>query len=136
MLDAGTGSGILAIAAAKLGYAPVHSFDYDPDCVRIAGENAALNGVAEQVHPRLADVTRLPRRSAEKFDVICANLICDLLISERDRLLARLAPKGQIVLAGILDSQFAEVQSSYEAAGLKLVAARTRKEWRSGRFRR
>lgn len=136
LLDAGTGSGILAIAAAKLGYTPVKAFDFDPDCVRIAAENAALNGVTDSVQPELADVTRLPRRSAEKFDVICANLIYDLLISERDRLLARLAPTGQIILAGILATQFPQVQAAYEAAGLQLVAARTRKEWRSGRFRR
>lgn len=136
LLDAGTGSGILAIAAAKLGYAPVQAFDFDPDCVRIAGENAVLNDVSDSVHPVLADVTRLPRRSAEKFDVLCANLIYDLLISERDRLLARLAPTGQIILAGILATQFPQVQAAYEAAGLQLVTARTRKEWRSGRFRR
>lgn len=136
LLDAGTGSGILAIAAAKLGYAPVQAFDFDPDCVRIAWENAVMNNVADSVHPVLADVTRLPRRGAEKFDVICANLIYDLLISERDRLLARLAPTGQIILAGILATQFPQVQAAYEAAGLQLVTARTRKEWRSGRFRR
>ncbi len=136
MLDAGTGSGILAIAAAKLGYHPVQAFDFDPDCVRITGENAVLNGVETLVRPVLADVTKLPRRSAEKHDVICANLIYDLLISERDRLLARLAPTGQIILAGILATQFPAVQAAYEAAGLKLVAARTRKEWRSGRFSR
>lgn len=136
MLDAGTGSGILAIAAAKLGYQPVQAFDFDPDCVRITGENAVLNGVEALVPPVLADVTKLPRRSAEKHDVICANLIYDLLISERDRLLARLAPTGQIILAGILATQFPAVQAAYEAAGLKLVAARTRKEWRSGRFSR
>ena len=136
MLDAGTGSGILAIAAAKLGYGPVHAFDFDPDCVRITGENAALNDVADQVQPGLADVTRLPRRSATKYDVVCANLIYDLLIAERDRLLARLAPRGELILAGILSSQFPAVQAAYEAAGLSLVKARTRKEWRSGRFRR
>jgi len=136
MLDAGTGSGILAIAAARLGYRPVHAFDFDPDCVRIARENAALNGVEAFVQPVAADVTRLPRRSAEKFDVVCANLIYDLLISERDRLLARMAPTGEIILAGILTTQFLQVRAAYEAAGLKQVAARTRNEWRSGRFKR
>jgi len=135
LLDAGMGSGILALAGAKLGYGPVQAFDFDPDCVRIATENAALNGLAAEVKPFAADVTRLPRRSAEKFAVVCANLIYDLLIAERDRLLARLAPGGDLVLAGILTTQFPQVQAAFEAGGLRLAAAKTRKEWRSGRFR-
>jgi ribosomal protein L11 methyltransferase len=135
-MDMGTGTGILAIAAAKLGYAPVRAFDYDPDCVRIADENATLNGVKDAVKPILADVTKLPRASKEKFDVVCANLICDLLIAERDRILARLKPDGALVLAGILATQFADVETSFRVAGLKLIKAKTDKEWRSGLFRR
>lgn len=136
LMDMGTGSGILAIAAAKLGYTPVRAFDYDADCVRIAGDNAALNCVVDAVKPVLADVTKLPRVSKEKFDVVCANLICDLLIAEHDRILARLKPDGALVLAGILATQFAEVETAFRAAGLKLIKAKTDKEWRSGFFRR
>ncbi len=136
LLDAGTGSGILAIAAAKLGYRPVKAFDFDPDCLRITAENAKLNGVSDLVRPFAADVTKLPKRSADKYDVVCANLIYDLLIAERDRLLARLAPAGELILAGILSTQFPQVQAAFEAAGLTLVVAKTRNEWRSGRFRR
>jgi len=84
----------------------------------------------------LADITRLPRRGPKKYDVICANLIYDLLISERDRLLHRLKPQGEVILAGILETQFPDVQQAYEAAGFSLVVGRTRNEWRSGRFRR
>ena len=135
-MDMGTGSGILAIAATKLGYAPVRAFDFDPDCVRIAGENADLNGVANAVKPELADVTKLPRKAKEQFDVVCANLICDLLIAERDRILARVKPGGSLVLAGILATQFSHVVAAFGAAGWKLVKAKTDKEWRSGLFRR
>ena len=134
-MDMGTGTGILAIAAAKLGYAPVRAFDYDPDCVRIAEENAALNGVTDLVKPVLADVTKLPRTTKDQFDVVCANLICDLLIAEHDRILARLKPDGALVLAGILTTQFADVETAFGAAGLKLIKAKTDKEWRSGFFR-
>lgn len=136
LLDAGTGSGILAIAAAKLGYRPVQAIDFDPDCLRITAENAALNGVSDLVRSYAADVTKLPKRATEKFDVICANLIYDLLISERDRLLVRLAAGGELIVAGILATQFPQVQAALEAAGMKLLVAKTRKEWRSGRFRR
>lgn len=135
-MDMGTGSGILAIAAAKLDYTPVKAFDFDPDSVRITSENAELNGVTGQVQLSQADLTKMPRGSKEKFDVVCANLIYDLLIAERDRILARLAPDGSLVLAGILATQFKAVEKAFAEAGLKRVTAKTDKEWRSGLFRR
>jgi ribosomal protein L11 methyltransferase len=133
-LDIGTGSGILAIAAAKLGYAPVVAFDFDPESVRVAGANAQQNGVARRIKISQADLTRLPVRSREKYDLVCANLISTLLLAERRRIVNRLAANGVLVLAGILKREFAEVQGAYEAAGLRLVAARSEKEWRSGAF--
>ena len=134
LLDAGMGSGILAIAAAKLGYAPIKAFDFDAEAVRIARENCVLNDVAAKVEVSEADLTRLPRRSREQFDVVCANLMYDLLIAERDRLLARLKPGGTLVLAGILETQFAQVETAFRAAGLRRLRARTDREWRSGSF--
>lgn len=135
-MDMGTGSGILAIAAAKLGYSPVKAFDFDPDAVRIAKENVALNGVSKAVKPVRADLTRLPRQSKQQFDVVCANLIYDLLIAERDRILTRVARGGSLVLAGILATQFRQVEHTFRAAGLRLAASKSTKEWRSGLFRR
>src|SRR5204862_1646117 len=98
-LDIGTGSGILSIAATKLGYAPVVAFDFDPDAVRVAKENAATNQTHFTISQR--DLTKQPLRSRKKFDVVCANLIYDLLIQERVRILNRLASGGTLVLAGI-----------------------------------
>lgn len=135
-LDIGTGSGILAIAAARLGYDPVEAFDFDPDCVRVARENAALNGVDHRLVPSLADITRVPRRPKQVFDVVAANLIYDLLIAERDRITARVKPGGSLILAGILATQFDAVSEAYAAAGWRCVRARTVNEWRSGLFRR
>jgi ribosomal protein L11 methyltransferase len=133
-LDAGTGSGILAIAAARLGYAPVQAFDFDAEAVRIARENAAANGVADQIRLRRADVTKLPRRSRQRFDVVCANLLADLLVQARDTLAARLAPAGRLVVAGILRTEFAVVERAFAEIGLQLAASRAEKEWRSGAF--
>ena len=133
-LDIGTGSGILAIAAAKLGYAPVEAFDYDPEAVAVSNANAKRNRVSEKLRIRQADVTRLPRRSSKKYSLVCANLISNLLISEQPRILATLKPKGILVLAGILQTEFDQVQSTFEKAGLKLVTACTENEWRSGAF--
>jgi len=134
-LDVGTGSGILAIAAAKLGYAPVEALDTDADAVRIARANAGQNGVRDEISFQRRDLTRLPRRSAPMFSVIAANLISTLLLTERARLTNHLAPQGILVLAGILDAEFGPVQRAYERAGLRLVRSRKQGEWRSGCFR-
>ncbi|MFM8879786.1 MAG: 50S ribosomal protein L11 methyltransferase, partial [Verrucomicrobiota bacterium] len=75
MLDVGTGSGILAIAAVKLGYQPVAAFDFDPDCVRVSNENAGLNGVSKVLTVTQDDITRVPRKSRQRYSVVCANLI-------------------------------------------------------------
>lgn len=135
-LDMGTGSGILPIAAAKLGFSPIEAFDFDPDCVRIAGANAKRNRVGHRMRIFRGDLTRLPLKSRRRYDLVCANLICDLLLAERERILNRLAPGGVLVLAGILRTQFAEVCAAYEKAGLRLIAGRRENEWESGAFRR
>jgi ribosomal protein L11 methyltransferase len=133
MLDAGCGSGILSIAAAKLGYKPIVAFDFDPDAVRVAKENAKVNRVDFNLSQQ--DLTQLPVRSSQSFDLVCANLIYDILIEERRKVAARVAPSGTLVLAGILREQFPKVVRAYEEAGLYLVKAQSLKEWRSGIFR-
>jgi ribosomal protein L11 methyltransferase len=133
-LDLGTGSGILAIAAAKLGYAPVEAHDFDAEAVDIARVNARRNRVAGKIEFLVRDLTKLPLHGARKFDVVCANLTSDLLTSQRKRILSRLAPGGLLVLAGILDEEFPLVQRAFEAEGLRLTASQVRGEWRSGSF--
>lgn len=133
--DIGTGSGILAIAAAKLGYSPVDAFDCDPEAVRAARANARRNRLTDGISIAVGDVTRLSRRGGKKkYHVLCANLTSSLLVDERKRILSRLRPDGVLIVAGILDAEFAGVQTHYERAGLKLVSARTEKEWRSAVF--
>lgn len=134
LLDIGTGSGILAVAAAKLGYSPVRCFDFDPESIRVAKANAVQNGVEHLVRPVRRDLTKLPLVSATQYHVVCANLIYDLLLAERDRILARLRPDGVLVLAGILLTQFAKVERAYRSAGLRLIATEVEKEWQSGAF--
>jgi ribosomal protein L11 methyltransferase len=133
-LDIGTGSGILAIAAAKLGCAPVDAFDFDPAAVKVARANARTNGVAKKIHLARRDVRKLPRRPARHFDLICANLISNLLFAERKKIVAQLNRDGILILAGILKSEFAEVENNFAALGLELVVGQTENEWRSGAF--
>ena len=133
-LDAGTGSGILAISAAKLGYTPIEAWDFDPQAVGVAYENAEQNGLAGSLEFDVRDLTKM-KAGGRQFDVICANLIYDLLIAEREKLTSWLAPGGQLILAGILIEQFPSVQKAFCELGMELLESETLDEWRSGVFR-
>lgn len=133
-LDIGTGSGILAIAGAKLGYSPVRAFDFDPECVRVARQNARKNRVDHRLKLTRGDITKLPLHPASQFDLVCANLISNLLIKERWRIVNRLKQGGTLVLAGILAAEFAEVERAFAELNLKLRTSRVENEWRSGAF--
>ena len=135
-LDIGTGSGILAISAAKLGYQPVHAFDFDPDCVRIARENARTNDVAGTIKITRGDVARLNLKPAQQFDLVCANLISNLLLAERRKIVSQVSADGTLVLAGILRKEFSLVHKGFAEIGWDFFRGKTVNEWRSGAFRR
>ena len=122
LLDAGTGSGILAISSAKLGYAPVEAWDFDPVAVGVARRNAEQNGLG-QAPP-----------GGRQFDVVCANLMSELLVAEKAKLASWLAPTGRLVLAGVLLEEFAQVEAAFCGLGMELVGAESLDEWRSGAF--
>jgi ribosomal protein L11 methyltransferase len=134
-LDMGTGSGILAIAAAKLGYSPVHAFDHDPEAVRVARANARKNRVHRMIRIDRRDVKTLPLRPVRQYDLICANLISTLLITECQRIVAQLRRGGTLVLAGILKTEFPQIRKVYTPLGLKLAVRKSENEWCSGSFR-
>lgn len=136
MWDVGTGSGILAIAAAKLGFAPIHAIDFDPESVRVAKENAISNRVMEKIRLSRRDLTKIPPLGRPQYHLICANLISTLLLSQRDKLVCRLRPGGTLVLAGILKEEFAQVRDFYCQAGLRFVHDQVDGEWCSGAFTR
>ncbi|HEY1719239.1 MAG TPA: 50S ribosomal protein L11 methyltransferase, partial [Verrucomicrobiae bacterium] len=133
-LDIGTGSGILAIAAAKLGFKPVRAIDFDPEAVRVAKANAKANGVLRKIEIVRGDVTKFSTKAKNRFDLVCANLISNLLIAERKKITAQLKPGGILVLAGILKLEFLDVQKKFEELGLQLISSRSKREWRSGSF--
>ena len=134
VLDIGSGSGILAIAAAKLGYSPVQAFDCDPEAMRVSRANARRNRVQGCVRPRRRDLTRLPVRSRRRWDVICANLTADLLASQAGKIRARLKPGGQLIVAGMLRSEFRQIRDKFATFGLTLAENEVKEEWHSGRF--
>ena len=134
LLDIGTGSGILAIAAAKLGYSPVEAFDYDPEAILVSIQNAKRNHVENRVRPRREDLTRLPVKSRRKWDVICANLTADLLGSEARKIRARLNAGGQLIVAGLLESEFEKFCKKISIFRLTLEKSGLKEKWQSGRF--
>jgi ribosomal protein L11 methyltransferase len=133
-LDIGTGSGILAIAAVKLGYRPVRGFDVDGEAIKVARANARLNSVAHRVRFSRGDLAHLPRQGRPRYSLVCANLISPLLVRERKRIAATVGRGGAVVLAGILRTEFGEVRRAYEDEGWRLLESRADKEWRSGIF--
>ena len=135
VLDAGCGSGILALSAAKLGFGAVTGFDNDPEAVRVSGENAALNGLADRVAFFTGDlITGLAGRSA---DLVLANIQADVLMRFARELTGAVAPGGELVLSGILAVELAQVRAVFVgvAPGWK-VESRTLGEWSDLRLAR
>jgi ribosomal protein L11 methyltransferase len=134
LLDLGTGSGILAITAAKLGYKPIDALDIDPESVRVATSNAARNRVSNRLKIVQVDLRNLPAKSKRTYSIICANLMADLLIASRKIILSRLTPGGRLIVAGILSREFDLVCRAFGRENMKLIASRSEKEWQSGTF--
>lgn len=111
VIDAGCGSGILALSAAKLGFTQLAGFDNDPEAIRVSGENAVLNGLAGRVDFFVGDlVTGLAGRSA---DLVMANIQADVLMRFAPELCAAVAPGGQLVLSGILGQELDTVRAKF-----------------------
>jgi len=108
VIDFGCGSGILAIAALKLGATRVWGVDIDPQALWASRENALRNQVAERLTTVLPDAL-----SAQNVDLLLANILANPLIELAPHLAGRLRPGGQLVLSGILSEQAAAVQSAY-----------------------
>lgn len=113
VVDAGCGSGILALSAAKLGYRNVVGFDNDLEAVRVSEENAALNELSNEVRFAVGDlVTGLVGVQA---DVVLANILANVLIAFARELTAAVAPGGSLVLSGILTQECEQVRAAFAA---------------------
>ena len=128
IIDAGCGSGILAISAVKLGFAAVAGFDNDPEAVAVSRENATLNGATGQVAFFVGNlITGLQGRQA---DVVLANILANVLRDFARELVAAVAPGGWLVLSGILATEIEAVRREFAtvAPGWSLES-RTMGEW-------
>ena len=154
-LDMGCGSGILSIAAAKLGCSPVYGFDIDEDAVSASRENAAFNGVkvdyrlfalgkgavslddtieaSKGLYPDLALQGRGIGASVAPFppsDIVVANILGPLLIAFADEIASY--AKGTLVISGILTELYPEVLSAFNHRGFSEVSRKTIGEWTTG----
>ena len=113
VIDAGCGSGILALSAVRLGFRDVFGFDNDAEAVRVSGENAALNQLTGRVHFTTADL--ISGLAGRKAEIVLANIQADVLMRFARELVGTVAEGGALVLSGILAAENATVRAAFTA---------------------
>lgn len=132
LLDVGTGTGILAIAAIKLQPgARVTAFDIDPEAIEVARENAEINGVADDIE---IEVNKLSSYAGQEFDVVLANLTADVIIPLAADFPAAMKPQGVLIVSGILREQGDDVIAALTAQQFELIESKPDGEWVSMAF--
>ena len=133
MLDVGCGSGILSIAAVRLGAASALAVDIDETCRRVARENAALNGIGPDrctvLTGDLLSDPDLRRRIGGGYDLVCANIVADVILRLAPVLPDLLAPGGRWICSGVIDTRAQEVRTGLRSAGLDVQKTRTDRGW-------
>ena len=122
--DVGTGSGILAVAAALLGASVVTATDNDPLAVRIAQENIAVNRVEAVVTTVESSVP-----PPGVFDIVVANILADVILGMADALVSALKPHGILIASGIIENRAENVRRGLVAAGVTILETRSESEW-------
>jgi ribosomal protein L11 methyltransferase len=125
VLDVGTGSGILAIGAVKLGASSAIGIDVDPEAVTAARENVEANGLDGRIEISATPLEKVPGT----FPVVVANILAEALIAMAEPLGARVAPGGMIVLSGILHHLGPEVWRAFLARGFERIDEKRDGEW-------
>jgi ribosomal protein L11 methyltransferase len=127
VLDLGTGSGVLALAARLLGARKIVATDFDPDAIRTSRENEALNFARPEIRWQVGDVNKL--RAGARYDLVLANLFSGILSDAATRIAGCVAPGGELWMSGILASQQREVIAAYRGQSLQLQETRRRGKW-------
>ncbi|HSL93557.1 MAG TPA: 50S ribosomal protein L11 methyltransferase [Bacillota bacterium] len=126
VVDLGSGSGILSIAAARLGAAVVEALDYDPVAVRVAAENVERNEVSHIVRVQESD---LLAGVAHRYDVIVANIIARIIIAALPEVTRHLEPLGTFIASGIIREKADQVSDELASHGFHVVERREAGEW-------
>ena len=126
VLDIGTGSGILAIAADLLGAKSAVGVDIDAQSVKTAIANAEINGVSQKTEFLVGD---LADKISGKYDIVCANIVADVVMRLFDNVADFMKDDGILIVSGIIDMRAAEVEASAVAHGFKITESLMREEW-------
>ncbi len=132
VLDVGTGTGILGIAAAKLGAKSVMCVDIDPQAVEIAHQNVAVNRVGDRVVIINSDVVRVKG----SFELIVANLTADALVKIKSHLVKMMEPGGYLIISGIIEQNRKDIEKAFLKDKLTTHRAITDREWLSYVFKK
>jgi ribosomal protein L11 methyltransferase len=132
VLDVGTGSGILSIASAKLGARRVTAVDIDPEAVRVASDNCALNGVSSTVTVSDTPLARI----CGVYDIVLANILAEDLVRLASHLVERLKPDAFLVLSGILVEKEGLVTEGFANRNITLTEVARENEWSCLVYRR
>ena len=134
VLDLGCGSGILSIAALRLGAACAFGVDIDPKAVDVAYENAAMNGIGQDVYTVragnvLSDRTLCAQLAEQKWNLVLANIVADVIIPLSAQVPGLLAEGGVFLCSGIIDTRAGEVQAAIEGRGMKIIRRWEKNGW-------
>ena len=128
VLDAGAGSGILSIAAIKLGASTVDAVEIDSVSISALRHNIALNALSDRVRVVLGDVGAV-LSEGRRYDLITANILSSILIRVAGSLVAAARPGGLLVLSGIIEVHEADVIAAFDALGCRLLERRSAADW-------
>ncbi len=126
VLDIGTGSGILAIAADLLGAQSAIGVDIDAQSVKTAINNAAINGVSDKTEFLVGD---LADKISGEYDIVCANIVADVVIRLFDNVADFMKDDGILIVSGIIDMRAIDVETAAAQHGFKITQSLTREEW-------
>jgi ribosomal protein L11 methyltransferase len=148
VLDLGTGSGVLAIAAQKLGAESVYALDTDPVAVKVSRENFERNGLLTQIQAEVGSIAVVPGSTdgfyafadevqrtpavitqAMPFDIVVANIIARIITALAPALAAALCPSGLLIVSGIINNHADETQAALEIAGFQILQRLEEDDW-------
>lgn len=126
VLDVGSGSGILGIAATLLGAQKADGVDIDETAVRIANDNAELNGVTDKF---LAECGDLTEKASGKYDLVLANIVADVIINLTENIKDFMAEDATFVMSGIIDTREADVLEALDKNGFEIIERKSENGW-------
>ena len=135
VLDAGCGSGILTVAAYKLGFSPITAFDYDPVCLTCTKENLEFNQInPSEIALFQEDITKINPEKFGTFDFTIVNILAHILYGARNTIVKFVKPNSYLALAGIITAEYPKIRDAFCELGFKEIQTETEAEWTSGLF--